>query len=78
MVSSIGMNSEMAETVKEMARRDGTEEQMWKYIYEAHHMVLNTPRRQKCAIFEEKKTVKDKDKPRMFIQKIKGLTDALI
>lgn len=28
MVSSIGMNSEMAETVKEMARRDGTEEQM--------------------------------------------------
>ena len=75
MVSSIGMNSEMAETVKEMARRDGTEEQMWKYIYEAHHMVLNTPRRQKCAIFERNK---DKDKQRMFIQKIEGITNALI
>ena len=75
MVSSIGMNSEMAETVKEMARRDGTEEQMWKYIYEAHHIVLNTARRQTCAIFERNK---DKDKQRMFIQKIKGITDALI
>ena len=75
MVSSVGMNSEMAETVKEMARRDGTEEQMWKYIYDAHHMVLNTPRRQTCAIFERNK---DKDKQWMFIQKIKGITDALI
>ena len=75
MVSSIGMNSEMAETVKEMARRDGIAEQTWKYIYEAHHMVLNTPRRQTCAIFERNK---DKDKQRMFIQKIKGITDALI
>ena len=36
-------------------------------------MVLNTPRRQTCAIFE-----RNKDKQRMFIQKIEGITDALI
>ena len=44
-------------------------------IYEAHHKVLNMPRRQTCAIFERKQ---DKDKQRMFIQKIEGITDALI